>query len=402
MGKHDLKIISFNVRGLNNPRKRTAIFKHLQNNSCDIALLQEVCSSKDSEKQWTQEWDGQGIFLHGTKHSKGIAVLIKRGIELEILEKDKDTHNRILFIKIKIQNNIINLFNIYAPNKEIEQIAFINALLGICQRQNIDNTEKCIFGGDWNTVLDTALDKNGGIQSMTKKNYWNRIQDFTQELGIVDIWRIRNGVKKRYTWRQKTPRIQCRLDYFLITDHAQEIVLTSDILPSVLSDHSPISLTLKFLNQPDRGPGYWKLNVSLLQEEEYKLSIRKKLNELKTSLNNMDDKNLKWEMFKYEIRKNSIQYSKDRKRKRNEDKANKEKLMQTLLEQESTQNEDTQNAVNTLKDELDQMYLEEADGAIIRSRAKWHEKGEKKQFILFQLRKTKCHEKRYNKTSNKQ
>lgn len=397
MSKHDLRIISYNVRGLNNQKKRTAIFQHLHNNLCDVALLQETYSSEDTENQWVQEWGGKGIFLHGTKHSKGIAILIKKGIDLEILQEDSDRNNRIQFLKIKSHDNIINLFNVYAPTKETEQITFMNSLLGLLQRRKIDSFESCIFGGDWNIVLDIALDKSGGIERVTKRKYWNNIVEFTQQYCVVDIWRIRNKAKKKYTWRQKSPRIQSRLDFFLLTEHLQDIINTTEILPSVLSDHSPISLTIKFQNKPPRGPGYWKLNVSLLQDKDYITSIKTKLNELKITLNHMENKNLKWEIFKYEIRQHSIQYSKYRKKNKTEAKVTKEKRLQKLLEQESTTNEAIQTEIDTLKDELDQIYLEEAEGAIVRSRAEWHEKGEKNTSYFFNLEKTNAARKNITK-----
>ncbi len=55
-----------------------------------------------------------------------------------------------------------------------------------------------------------------------------------------------------------------RLDYFLISQHLQETVIKSEILTSILSDHSPVSLSLKFLDHQQLGPGHWKLNVSLV------------------------------------------------------------------------------------------------------------------------------------------
>ena len=33
----------------------------------------------------------------------------------------------------------------------------------------------------------------------------------------VDIWRIFNPSEKRYSWRQKSPAIHCKLDFFIIS-----------------------------------------------------------------------------------------------------------------------------------------------------------------------------------------
>ena len=42
MDKHDLSIISYNVRGLNNSRKRISIYNYIKKKKVDIAFLQET------------------------------------------------------------------------------------------------------------------------------------------------------------------------------------------------------------------------------------------------------------------------------------------------------------------------------------------------------------------------
>jgi exonuclease III len=299
MTKHDLKLISYNVRGLNNARKRTAIFEHLRNQMCDIALLQETYSSDEIEKQWTQEWGGEGYFLHGSKHSKGLAILVRKNIDVELLTIEKDKGNRILFLKIKIDEHIMNVFNVYAPNKEAEQISFMNSLLAVISKYDINSADNCIFGGDWNQVLKIDLDKCGGIGNVTRQKYLDKLLEFMGMLDIIDIWRLRNGIKKRYTWRQKNPHVRCRLDYFLVSQHLQETVVRADILPSILSDHSPIAISLTCLDSPHMGPGHWKLNVFLLTEIEFKNYMRSRLKEMQQTYSNLEDLNLHWELMKY-------------------------------------------------------------------------------------------------------
>ena len=41
---------------------------------------------------------------------------------------------------------------------------------------------------------------------------------------LVDIWRIRNPNKIKFTWRQKKPFIQRHLDYWLISDGIQDFI----------------------------------------------------------------------------------------------------------------------------------------------------------------------------------
>ena len=86
---------------------------------------------------------------------------------------------------------------------------------------------------------------------------------------LLDIWRIRNPQEKRFTWHQKTPVIQRRLDYWLVSSGMQEDIDNVDVIPSLKSDHSAIVLSLNGTENGPRGPSYRKLSSSLLDDKKY-------------------------------------------------------------------------------------------------------------------------------------
>ena len=90
---------------------------------------------------------------------------------------------------------------------------------------------------------------------------------------MIDIWRVRNPSEKRFTWRQKTPIIQRRLDYWLVNDSLQDDIVSVDIIPSIGSDHSAITLSNSFngIGDSKRGPSFWKFNCSLVNDKLSKL-----------------------------------------------------------------------------------------------------------------------------------
>ena len=71
----------------------------------------------------------------------------------------------------------------------------------------------------------------------------------------------------------KSPRVFCRLDFWLISNKLSDLVTTSGIIPAIRTDHDAISLEMGELENELRGPGYWKMNCSLLADEEYVNSI---------------------------------------------------------------------------------------------------------------------------------
>ena len=73
----------------------------------------------------------------------------------------------------------------------------------------------------------------------------------------------------RFTWCQKSPIIQRRLDFWLISDALQEDVEAADIITSPKSDHSAITLSFNGVDDSKRGPSFWKFNSTLVNDKEY-------------------------------------------------------------------------------------------------------------------------------------
>ena len=76
-------------------------------------------------------------------------------------------------------------------------------------------------------------------------------------------------ILKRFSWRQKNPLIQRRLDYFFISNEIQEDVAFINIVPSVASDHSVVHLKISGAKIQDKGRSYWKFNNSLVEDAIY-------------------------------------------------------------------------------------------------------------------------------------
>ena len=156
------------------------------------------------------------------------------------------------------------------------------------------------------------------------------------------------------------------------------------ILPSFLSDHSPVLLTLDASKDNKRGKGLWKFNNSLLQEETFRVGIK---NTISATLHDNSESNphLLWEFLKYDIRKFSIKYSKDRSKLKKIDKQYHENIVQTFESNPdgSILQEEYQNS----KSWLDTWYDDTTKGAILRSKAEWYENGEKSSKFFLNLEK---------------
>ena len=120
------KIGSFNVRGLRDPKKRRQIFTFIKERNFDIMFLQETHALTTDEIFWRSQWSGEMYFSNGTHQSKGVAILVKKGAQIEIIKHQTDKMGRIVIIDTKTDSGEIRFINVYAPNEDSPQILQIN------------------------------------------------------------------------------------------------------------------------------------------------------------------------------------------------------------------------------------------------------------------------------------
>ncbi len=185
---------------------------------------------------------------------------------MKIRETCIDLRGRYILTRVTIDSVDLQLLNIYAPNKEKEQLKFYQSVNNLLQKHKSAN-EKVIVGGDTNVIMNPVMDRKGG--SFLETNEYKKVRKEIDRLidgnNLCDIWRNRNPESKRFTWRRQNPQIHSRLDIWLVSDVCQDYCSEVDIIPSIRSDHSAIILNMKE-SYNVTGKGYWKLNNSCLCE----------------------------------------------------------------------------------------------------------------------------------------
>ena len=110
---------------------------------------------------------------------------------------------------------------------------------------------------------------------------------------------IKNPNTRSFTWSKNHPFIFCRLDYWLISDSLNDLVTQVDIQASIKTDHSSITLEVEDIKEGPRGPGFWKLNTSLLGRSDYVEMINKEFPNWLKDAKDLSDKRVKWDWLKF-------------------------------------------------------------------------------------------------------
>ena len=386
MNAMNLSVCSYNVRGLGNKTKREQIFSWLKDNNFAICLLQETHSGDGTHDIWKSDWGNDAFFSGHSNNNEGIGILLNTNYSYTVMQHTNIVNGRLQALDILINDKEITIVNIYGPNND--DTALFNKL----EEYMKENQEKTfIIGGDFNTVLNENLDKrNGRLNTHTLCR--NKIKHITEIFDLIDIWRDMHPNLRQYTWHSShKPPIFCRLDYFLISQNLKNCIVSTKHNISYKSDHNPVVLKINILNIK-RGPGYFKLNSSLLLDTLYQENVKQSINE--TILINRDaNPNTLWELIKGAVRNETIKYATKKKKESIREEALKadiQKLTKIITTSPS------ENIVNHIKTELQnkQRELEEVidiklNGQILRSKANIIEHDEKNSKYFASLEKKK-------------
>ena len=151
--------------------------------------------------------------------------------------------------------------NLYAPNEDNPN--FFVKMLSMFE----NSSENKILIGDFNLVLDETVDSLNTTNNNRKSLLV--LQEIISEALFVDVWRIRNGDTKGYSYLRRKPVLRARrLDFALVNVGMEAAVSECFYTPEVLTDHSAFYLVLRKSSQ-ERGRGYWKFNTSHLRQIDF-------------------------------------------------------------------------------------------------------------------------------------
>ena len=142
------------------------------------------------------------------------------------------------------------------------------------------------------------MDKMGGPAAID-----SRLSELKSVHALRDAWRLKHPRDRQFTWFKPNTSIGSRLDYFLISRCLCDQVFTCEIHPCVYSDHDFVYLELNLHNAKPRGPGVWKFNNSLLQDEFFCVLMSDLIDHFLQTRSSFQSDIVMWDKLKNEIKK---------------------------------------------------------------------------------------------------
>lgn len=252
-------ILTWNVRGLGDPRKRRRILSYLDKHHVTIAMLQETHIHSLTPSTFATKWAAYRIFSSYSSYARGTAILIKKGTPFLLTGNLTDPQGRYVILWGRLGGDSITLANCYGPN--IDTPEFFTVLWG--KVMALGSTH-IVWGGDFNVALNPCMDR-----SRATMHHYSRAQNalagIMEEGALIDGWRHIHLQIREATHYTTHADSWARIDYILLTRGLLHSLDSVVHLPRTYSDHCPVKLTIS-------PPGYdkprprWRLQPTMLSD----------------------------------------------------------------------------------------------------------------------------------------
>ena len=358
--------------------KRRAIYQYCRERA-DIICLQEIHSTQKDEKIWDSQWGGKCYYSHGDSNARGVMILIKKQLDVKVLSIMRDTEGRFLALEMNIEGRNLLLGNIYGTNNDTP--TFYSTIA----KRLEETSENKILMGDFNITMQDKDRYRLGQE--TKKNSKQALLNIMEEYMLEDTWRARNDNKLHFSWQRRNPRKQAsRIDYALISQGLSSFVENITYIPSVKTDHQAMFVAIKF-KQAERGSGYWKLNCSMLRNQEFVEALGKEIDLIMEEYKYYHPCT-RWELLKKKIAEKAKQLCR---RAGSEKKLAISQMLEKVEEMEDNMelSSEQEDILARTKAELNELVDDQAKAIMFRCKVQWTELGEKSSRYFYNLEKAR-------------
>ena len=376
-----LHVVSLNCNGLGNNTKRKKLFRHFTRRNVDVVLLQETHTTPKLSKQYEAEWKRlkQNHHSHwnsGTSSSCGVAILLNNKQTIQTINLAKDSVGRILTIQTKLNDNIYQFQSIYAPNNPASRPQFFEDL-----HEYLFPDGETIMGGDFNMVEDITTDRVGGTPNSAHEKGKIELTQLQQQNQLIDVWRQKSLNIRDYTWSSADGLIHSRIDRFYLSSSLMTSFGDQTHLLNPYSDHKTVNLYLYFKNSKSRGEGYWKLNASLLKDQDYCTLITDFLTKWTEKLSDCSCIQTWWVECKNWIKQISLDYATQQRQLRKR----RATALRSFIKEENKKKQPNKEYIIQTEEMIASLENYRHSGAMIRSREELIIDGEKPSRYFYAL-----------------
>ena len=271
----DLKVISYNVRGINEDAKLRHLVNYCYSQdagkvSDSIFCFQETYISQAGKLPYL--WRGNYHLTSGRGNSLGCLTLLSSHLNVVASRDIAERAHVIVLQKIGEPSVTYIVCNVYAPNlNNEEKITFFEQIFDtLLEFEQIYNCSNVIVLGDFNLVFKTSECKNRAF-GRPEKLVANAVKGMIQGANLVDLWEA----EPSFTWRRPGSDSFSAIDRFLYSKNFLTVEIVNVNWSLSFSDHAAIEVTLKKVanKNPKVRSKITRLDPSLMKDTMLKNKI---------------------------------------------------------------------------------------------------------------------------------
>ncbi len=350
-------VLTLNVRGMRDPVKRRVVYDFVASLHVEICCLQEVHLRDEGDVgKFSGEWTkGDSVWSVGGVHSTGVGIVF--GVkEIRVEEVFVIVQGRVLGTDITWGTVKLRVIVVYGPQTPTER----QEVFGLVE-PHFATDRQVIVGGDFNVELGKGGDTSDAVISHLMARH-----------GLVDGGRVVRPQVDGSTWRNSRGIVK-RLDYVFVAKSLS--LLAGRQLPVFFSDHDGLLFEVRS-SVPEFGPGFWRLNISVLEENLFKKNFVLFFKGL-LGLRPMCPGVIEWwEVAKERIKCFCLNYCKRKARLAKREVLRLQRRLELEYAKRNSGGTVNQRACDSLKAQLREVFESRARAYLVRSRRDFLEKYE--------------------------
>ena len=293
---------ALNARGLNSPVKRTSLLDVLANLNIDIALISETRLARGNIPRLEDKRYRLLSNSSAVNSTKGVLILVRKNLEITILESGGDLEGRMTFVKTILCRRKIAFVAVYAPTP-FESDFFPHLTEMLLDLQDFE----FVIGGDFNAAYLNSADRTSSLESSEQILSSASLRNWAEQVAVIDLWRTSHPLERDFSFFSGRHGTMHRIDYIFVSRNLFHNIQI-DMSSLALSDHKVVVCRASLTAQRNKAPR-WRFNNELLQNEEFSVMLDNDLRFFMSFFNRGDDPRIRWHLIKGQIRNSCTSFS---------------------------------------------------------------------------------------------
>ena len=253
---------------------------------------------------------GPCFWNSGGNKSRGVGILCNVSLDFEVLEVKRDFYGPLVNVKLSLHDWKFQTMCVYALNDPRGRSEFFSDLW----RDTFPGIP-LFLGSDFNCIENLELDKAGGDAQAGDKGS-AEFKDFVDSMSLCDVFRVKFPPRKLSTRHNKANTNMSWIDRIYAPKGMIPDAFGYTFDPCSYSDHDLVSVKFNCKQTLMRGPGLWKFNSSLTQDDDYTGLMTGFLQDWKLQKERYPDLRTWWDVGKSHIRTITVDFAAARQREK--------------------------------------------------------------------------------------